>query len=62
MDDETWYWIAQKVVDSKQKQDARKISQKGGEITGQAPEILITDSQPTYQDAFNKEFYTNTNS
>lgn len=60
MDDETWYWIAQRVVVSKQKQDAGKISHKGGEITGQAPETLITDSQPIYQDAFNREFYTNT--
>ena len=60
MDEETWYWIAQEVADSKHINDAGKIFHEGGEITGKTPETLITDGQPAYQDAFNKEFYTNT--
>jgi len=60
MDDETRYWIAQEVTDTKYKHDARKLFSIGGEITGKRPETLITDGLPAYKDAFNKEFYSNT--
>jgi transposase-like protein len=60
MDDETRYWIAQEVADTKYKHDARKLFNIGGEIAGKRPETLITDGLPAYRDAFNKEFYTNT--
>lgn len=56
MDEETWYWIAQEVANSKHKHDAGKIFHEGGEITGKAPEALITDGQPAYQDAIIKSF------
>lgn len=59
MDDDTRYWIAQEVADSKQKHDARELFRMGGEIAGKRPETLITDGLPAYRDAFNKEFYTN---
>jgi putative transposase len=59
MDDDTRYWIAQEVADTKYKHDARKLFSMGGEITGKRPETLITDGLPAYRDAFNKEFYTN---
>lgn len=59
MDDETRYWIAQEVADSKHTHYARKIFHEGGEITGKRPETLITDGLPAYHDAFNKEYYTN---
>ena len=59
MDDETRYWIAQEVADTKYKHDARKLFNMGGEIAGKRPETLITDGLPAYRDAFNKEFYTN---
>jgi len=59
MDDETRYWIAQEVADSKYKHNARKLFSMGGEIAGKRPETLITDGLPAYRDAFNKEFYTN---
>lgn len=60
MDDETHYWIVQEVADTKYKHGARQLFKMGGEITGKRPETLITDGLPTYRDAFNKEFYTNT--
>jgi hypothetical protein len=60
MDDETCYWIAQEVADTKYKHDARQLFKMGGEIAGKRSEPLITDSLPAYHDAFNKEFYTNT--
>ena len=60
MDDETKYWIAQEVADTKFKHDARNLLHEGKEITGKRPETLITDGLPAYHDAFNKEFYSNT--
>jgi len=61
MDDETRYWIAQEVADSKDKHDAKEPFKEGREIAGKRPETLITDGLPSYRDAFNKVFFHNTN-
>jgi transposase-like protein len=61
MDDETRYWIAQEVADSKYKHDAQALFHEGKQIIGKRPNVLITDGLPAYHDAFNREFYTNTN-
>ena len=66
MDDETRYWIAQEVADSKDKHDARQLFSAGKEIIGRRPETLITDGLitdglPSYHDAFNKVFYQRNN-
>jgi transposase-like protein len=58
MDDETRYWIAQEVSESKYKHDARMLFQMGQKITGKKPMTLITDGLPAYHDAFQKEFWT----
>ncbi|AIC16403.1 DDE-type integrase/transposase/recombinase [Nitrososphaera viennensis] len=58
MDDETRYWIAQEVADTKYKHDARSIFRKGKELTGKKPMKLITDGLPAYRDAYLKEFWT----
>jgi transposase-like protein len=58
MDDETRFWIAQEVADSKYKHDARKLFQMAKEVTGKKPITIITDGLPAYHDAFNKEFWT----
>jgi transposase-like protein len=58
MDDETRFWIAQEVAESKYKHDARKLFQLGVKATGKKPMTLITDGLPAYHDAFNKEFWT----
>jgi transposase-like protein len=60
MDDETRYLIAQEVADTKYKHDARNIFNKGKKTADKIPATLITDGLPSYHDAFNKEFYTNT--
>ncbi len=52
MDDETRYWIAQEVADTKYKHDARQLFRMGSEIVGTRPETLITDGLPAYKDAF----------
>ncbi len=57
MDDETRYWIAQEVADTKDKHDAKTLFEEGKEIAGKRPETLITDGLPSYHDAFNKVFW-----
>lgn len=37
------------------------IPHEAKEIAGKRPNVLITDGLQSYHDAFNKEFYTNTN-
>jgi transposase-like protein len=58
MDDETRFWIAQEVADSKHSHDARGLLQKSKELTGKKPMTFITDGLPAYHDAYNKEFFT----
>jgi transposase-like protein len=58
MDDETRFWIAQEVAESKYKHDARKLFQLGLKAAGKKPMTVITDGLPAYHNAFNKEFWT----
>lgn len=58
MDDETRFWIAQEVADSKHSYDARRLFQKAMKAIGEKPKILITDGLPAYHDAYKKEFWT----
>jgi len=58
MDDETRYWIAQEVAESKYKHDARKLFQMAKKVTGKKPMTMITDGLPAYNDAYKKEFRT----
>jgi transposase-like protein len=58
MDDETRFWIAQEVAETKYKHDARKLFQLGMKATGKKPMTLITDGLPAYHDAYKKEFWT----
>jgi len=57
-DDETRFWIAQEVAESKYKHDARKLFQLGQKVAGKKPMTLITDGLPAYHDAYKKEFWT----
>jgi len=59
MDDETRYWIAQEVANSKDKHDAKGLLHNAKKIAGKRPNTFITDGLPAYHDAFNKEFYSN---
>ena len=58
MDDETRYWIAQEVAESKYKHDARKLFQLAKKVTGTKPMTLVTDGLRAYEDAYKKEFRT----
>jgi len=56
MDDETRFWIAKEVADSKFKHDARNLLRMGKEATQKKPRVFITDGLPAYHDAFQKEY------
>lgn len=58
MDDETRYWIAQEVAETKYKHDARKLFQLRQKVAGKKPLMLITDGLPAYHDPYKKEFWT----
>ena len=58
MDDETRFWIAQEVADTKHTHDARNLFRKGAEVAGKRPLTLITDGLPAYHDACLKEYWT----
>jgi transposase-like protein len=55
MDDETRFWIAQEVADSKKKYDASRLFHQSYLATGKAPATLITDGLQSYSRAFKKE-------
>ena len=56
MDDETRFWIAQEVADSKFKHDARNLLRMGKEAMQTKPRVFVTDGLPAYHDAFKKEY------
>jgi putative transposase len=61
MDDETRFWIAQQVADTKYTANINPLFKKGKDLTGKRPNTLISDGAPNFNDAFKKEFYTNAN-
>ena len=59
MDDETRFWVAQEVADTKYTHDARLLFQKAKAVAGKRPMTLITDGAANYAYAVRKEFYPN---
>jgi transposase-like protein len=58
MDDQTRFWIAQEVADTKYTADVRSLFQHGKHIAGKQPKTLITDGAPNFHEAFKDEFWT----
>lgn len=58
MDDETRYWIAQEVAQTKDTHDARGLLQAGQDAMGKKPHVLITDGLQSYSDAYKELWYT----
>lgn len=58
MDDETRFWIAQEVGDTKYKHDARNLLRISKELMGKKPDTLVTDGLKSYHIAYLKEYYT----
>jgi putative transposase len=61
MDDETRFWIAQQVADTKNTSDIRLLFKHGKEVAGKRPSVLISDAAPNFHVAYKKEFFTITN-
>jgi transposase-like protein len=60
MDDETRFWIAQQISDTKFTADVRPLFVEGKRVTGRRPLTLITDGGQHFIKPFRKEFYTHT--
>ena len=58
MDDETRFWIAQEVAETKDKHDARNLLRCLKKLMGKKPMTFITDGLQSYHDAYKKEFWT----
>jgi hypothetical protein len=58
MDDETRFWIAQELADTKYSHYARELLRLGREIAGKTPTTLITDGLAAYHEAYLKEYWT----
>jgi putative transposase len=56
MDDETRYWIAQEVAETKHTHNARKLFRMAQQVMGKKPKTLITDGLRVYHDAFVSEW------
>ena len=61
MDDQTRFWIAQEVADTKFTADLRPLFKLGKEIAEKQPKTLITDGAPNFHEAYTKEFWTRGN-
>jgi len=60
MDDQTRYWIAQEVAETKYTADLRPLFQTGKKVAHKQPRTLITDGAPNFHEAYEKEFRTST--
>lgn len=51
MDDETRFWIAQQVADTKYTANINPLFKQGKELTGKRPNTLISDGAPNFNDS-----------
>ena len=58
IDDETRFWIAREVADSKERHDARNLLHTGAELAEKKPRLFITDGLAAYHEAYMREFFT----
>jgi putative transposase len=61
MDDQTRFWIAQQVADTKYTSNIQPLFARAKEIAHKRPNTMITDGAPNFADAFKKEFFTMNN-
>jgi transposase-like protein len=57
MDDETRFWIAQQVADTKYHADIHRMFHDGRKVAGKAPQRIITDGAMNFGAAINDEFW-----
>jgi transposase-like protein len=57
MDDETRFWIAKEVADTKYHADVHELFREGRHTAGKAPHRIITDGARNFTAGINAEFY-----
>jgi transposase-like protein len=57
MDDETRFWIAEQVADTKYHADIHELFHEGRHVAGKAPQRIITDGAMNFGAAINDEFW-----
>jgi len=58
MDEQTRFWIAQEVADTKYTADVRPLFQLAKNVAGKQPKTLVSDGAANFHEAYNKEFRT----
>jgi transposase-like protein len=58
MDEQTRFWIAQEVAETKYTADVRPLFQMAKAIAGKTPKRLVSDGAANFHEAYNKEFRT----
>jgi len=58
MDDQTRFWIAQEVAETKYSADIRPLFKQAKAIADKNPRTLITDGAPNFHEAFMDEYWT----
>jgi putative transposase len=58
MDEQTRFWIAQEVADTKYTADVRPLFQLAKAVAGKTPKTLVSDGAANFHEACNKEFRT----
>ena len=58
MDEQTRFWIAKEVGETKFTEDVRPLFQLAKQIAGKTPRTLVSDGAANFHEAYNKEFRT----
>lgn len=58
MDEQTRYWIAEEVAETKCTADVRPLFQAAKAIAGKSPKTLVSDGAANFHEAYNREFRT----
>jgi len=58
MDEQTRFWIAEEVAETKYTADVRPLFQAAKAIAGKTPRTLVSDGAANFHDAYNHEFRT----
>ncbi len=57
IDDQTRFWLAEQVADIKGKSDVRQMFEKGRDVAGKRPTVLISDGARNYQSGIRKAWW-----
>jgi putative transposase len=58
MDEQTRFWIAQEVAETKYTADVRPLFQLAKAFAGKSPKTLVSDGAANFHEAYLKEFHT----